>query len=105
MTANGESTLVMGEGSIVLTPNLSLHKFLFVPALLNHLLPVSQITEELDCVVLMFPTFCLLQDIRTRAIIGRDTKRKGFYCVDDVASGHIHHVQSHNGNKHKNIWL
>jgi hypothetical protein len=60
MTVNGESTSVIGAGSIVLTPNLSLHNCLLVPALSNHLLFVSQITEELDCVVLMFPTFCLL---------------------------------------------
>jgi hypothetical protein len=60
MTANGESAPVIGAGSIVLTPNLSLHNCLLVPALSNHLLFVSQITEELDCVVLMFPTFCLL---------------------------------------------
>ena len=105
MIENVESTPVMGEGSIVLTPNLSLHKCLFVFALSNHLLSVSQITEELDCVVLIFPTFCLLHDIQTRVIIGRGTKRKGLYYVDDVAPGHVHHVQSHNGNKQKNIWL
>lgn len=105
ITANGESTPVMGEGTIVLTPNLSLHKCLLVPALSNHLLSVSQITEELDCVVLMFSTFCLLQDIRIQAIIGHGTKRKGLYYIDDVASGHVHHIQSRNGNKQKKIWL
>ena len=105
MTANGESTPVIEVGSIVLTPDLSLHNCLLVPALSNHLLSVSQITEELDCVVLMFPTFCLLQDIWTQAIIGCGTKRKGLYYVDGVASGHVHQVQSHNGNNHKKIWL
>jgi hypothetical protein len=53
----------------------------------------------------MFRTFCLLQDIRTQAIIGRGTKRKGLYYVDDVASGHVHQVQNHHVNIHKNIWL
>ena len=38
-------------------------------------------------------------------IIGRGTKRKGLYYVDDVASGHVHQVQRHNGNNHKKIWL
>ena len=105
LTANGESTPVIGAGSIALTPNLSLHNCLLVPALSNHLLSVSQITEELDCIVFMFPTFCLLQDIRTQAIIGRGTKRKGLYYVDDVASGHVHQVQSRNVHDYKNIWL
>jgi len=61
LTANGESTPVIGAGSIALTPHLSLHNCLLVPALSNHLLSVSQITEELDCIVFMFPTFCLLR--------------------------------------------
>jgi len=92
LTANGEFTPVIGAGSIALTPNLSLHNCLLVPALSNHLLSISQITEELDCIVLMFPTFCLLQDIRTQVIIGHGTKRKGIYYVDDVALGHVHQV-------------
>ncbi|XP_073265279.1 uncharacterized protein [Populus alba] len=45
---------------------------------------------------------CLL-DIQTQAIIGRGTKRKGLYYVDDVASGHVHQVQSHNERKNKHI--
>ena len=103
LTANGESTPVIGAGSIALTPYLSLHNCLLVPALSNHLLSISQITEELDCIVLMFPTFCLLQDIRTQAIIRHDTKRKGLYYADDVALGHVHQVQSRNVHDSKNI--
>jgi len=44
---------------------------------------------ELNCVVLMFPTFFLLQDILTKEIIGRGTERGGLYYVDEVAhKGH-----------------
>ncbi|KAM2593817.1 hypothetical protein TB1_042915 [Malus domestica] len=60
ITANGDVALVMGAGSISLTPSLSLHNTLLVPSLSNHLLSVSQVTEQLECVVQMFPTFCLL---------------------------------------------
>ena len=39
--------------------------------------------------VLMFPTFCLLQDILTMEIIGRCTEHGGLYYVDEVAhKGH-----------------
>ena len=69
ITANGDVAPVTGAGSISLTPSLSIHNALLVPSLSNHLLSVGQVTEKLDCVVLMFPTFCLLQDIQTRAII------------------------------------
>ncbi|KAB2617029.1 hypothetical protein D8674_012898 [Pyrus ussuriensis x Pyrus communis] len=87
ITANGEVAPVTGAGLINLTPSLSLHNTLLVPSLSNNLLSVGQVTEQLDCVVLMFPTFCLLQDIQTRAIIGRGTKRRGLYYVEDVAPG------------------
>ena len=50
------------------------------------------------------PLFAYL-DIRTQAIIRRGTKRKGLYYVDDVASGHVHQVQSRNVHDYKNIWL
>ncbi|KAB2622537.1 hypothetical protein D8674_024719 [Pyrus ussuriensis x Pyrus communis] len=53
----------------------------------------------------MFPTFCLLQDIQTRAIIGRGTKRRGLYYVDDVSASHVNQVRSGHPNKNKTIWL
>jgi len=31
----------------------------------------------------MYPNFCLFQDILTKKIIGRGTKREGLYFVDD----------------------
>ncbi|KAB2597903.1 hypothetical protein D8674_000823 [Pyrus ussuriensis x Pyrus communis] len=86
ITANGDVAPVTRAGSISLTPSLSIHNALLVPSLFNHLLSVGQVTEQLDCVVLMFPTFCLLQDIQTRAIIGRGIKRRGLYYVDDVSA-------------------
>ncbi|KAM2798566.1 hypothetical protein COP1_003513 [Malus domestica] len=53
----------------------------------------------------MFPTFCLLQDIETRAIIRRGTKRRGLYYVDDVVPGRVNQVSSGHNNKVKRIWL
>jgi hypothetical protein len=35
---------------------------------------VSQVTTALNCVVLIYSTFCLLQDILTKEIIRRDLK-------------------------------
>ncbi|GJV65038.1 putative ribonuclease H-like domain-containing protein [Tanacetum coccineum] len=34
----------------------------------------------------MQPTFCILQDIRTGAIIGRGTERQGLYYVDELTT-------------------
>ncbi|CAN6586683.1 unnamed protein product [Malus baccata var. baccata] len=93
-TANGTTAAVLGAGTVSLTPSLPLHNCLLVPSLSHHLLSVPQVTEQLDCVVVMYHSFCLLQDIQTKEIIGRGTKREGLYYVDDVVLGRAHLVHS-----------
>jgi len=89
-TASGELVAVQGEGSIGFSKELKLENCLYVPALSSKLLSISQVTKELNCVVLMFPTLCLLQDILMKEIIGRGTERRGLYYVDEVAhKGHV----------------
>jgi len=84
-TANRELVAVQRKSSIIFSKELKLENCLYVPALSSKLLFISQVTKELNCVVLMFFTFCLLQDILTKKIIGRDTERGGLYYVDEVA--------------------
>jgi len=80
-TAIGELVAVQGEGSIVYSKKLKLENCLYVPALSSKLLSISQVTKELNCVVLMFHTFFLLHDILTKEIIRRGTERGGLYYV------------------------
>ena len=105
ITVNSDVAPVTGASSISLTSSLSIHNTLLVPSLSNHLLSVGQVTEQLDYVVLMFPTFYLLQDIQTWAMIGRGTKRRGLYYMDDVSASRVNHVSSGHNNKNKTIWL
>ncbi|KAB2594606.1 hypothetical protein D8674_036786 [Pyrus ussuriensis x Pyrus communis] len=83
-TANGNTAVVTGAGTMDLTPSLSFHHYLLVSSFSHNLLSIPQVTEQLDCVVLMYPFFCLLQDIQTKEIIGHGTKREGLCYVDDV---------------------
>ena len=73
--ANGVTYSFTGAGRVALTPSFSLSNTLLVPSLINKLLSVGQATEELNCCVLMYPNFCLFQDILIKKIIGRGTKR------------------------------
>jgi len=82
---------------------LKLENCLYVPALSSKLLYISQVTKELNCVVLMFPTFCLLQDILTKEIIGRGTEREGLYYIDKVA--HKGHAMLAHGTVTRQLWL
>ena len=88
-TTSGELVAVQGEGSIIFSKQLKLENCLYVPALSSKLLSISQVTKELNCVVLMFPTFCFLLDMLTKEIIVHGTERGGLYYIDEVAQkGH-----------------
>ena len=65
---------------------------------------IGQVTEEINWVTLMYPTFCLLQDILTKEIIGRGTKKGGLYYIDDFSFGQAHHMH-HASIKKRQIWL
>ena len=57
------------------SPSLTLSNTLLVPSLSHKLLSISQVTTNLNCIVLIYPNFCLFQDILKKEIIGRGTKR------------------------------
>jgi len=68
-TANGELVAVQGGGSIVFSEKLKLKNCLYFSALSSKLLSLSQVTKELNCVVLMFSNFCILQKfLRMRSL-------------------------------------
>lgn len=105
VNANGATYPVTGAGNVVLSPSLSLNNTLLVPSLSSKLLSVGRITEELNCVALMYPTFCLFQDILTKTIIGRGTRKGGLYYVDDLVAGQVHNVRSSAVENEKQLWL
>jgi len=56
-------------------------------------------------VVLIYSTFCLLQDILIKKIIRHGTKKRGLYYIDDFSidrATHMHHPVSIEGHW---IWL
>ena len=64
---------------------------------------VSQVTKELNCVVLIYSTFCLLQDVLNKVIIRHNTKRGrggGLYYLDDLSLGKANHTH-HQTNSHE----
>lgn len=82
--ANGVSSQLLVLDCLTLS--LSLKYKLFFPSLSNNLLPPSQVTQQLNCLVLMYPHFCILQDLNNNEI-GHETKRWGLYYVDDLCRG------------------
>ncbi|GKC50474.1 putative ribonuclease H-like domain-containing protein [Tanacetum coccineum] len=102
-TENGEKMNVRNGGTIEISPTLKLSDCLYVPALSHKLLSISHVTKELNCSVIMQPTFCILQDIRTGAIIGRGTERQGLYYVDELTTSGT--VMLAHGTSEREAWL
>jgi hypothetical protein len=84
VNANGKSSPVTGAGTVCISPSMNLTNTLLVPSLSTKLLSVGQICEDLNCAVLMYPDFCLFQDILTKEIIGRGRKRGRLYHLEDM---------------------
>ncbi|XP_022872304.1 uncharacterized protein LOC111391338 [Olea europaea var. sylvestris] len=81
-TTNGASAPVIGESSIILTPNLNLHYVLVVPSLKHNLLSVAQITTALNCIVIFGHHLCVFKDIQTQKTIGYGTRKGKLYYLD-----------------------
>ena len=75
--ANRVTYPVIGADKVALSLSFSLPNTLLAPSLSNKLLSVGQATEKLNCCALIYPKFCLFQDILTNEIIGHGTKRGG----------------------------
>ena len=103
--ANGIISPVTGAGIVTLSLTLSLHNTFLVPSLSYKLLSASQISIDLNCVVLIYLTFYLLQDILTKEIIGHGTKKGELYYMDDLSVGQAHHVHHYSNIKEQQIWL
>ncbi|CAH9073666.1 unnamed protein product [Cuscuta europaea] len=101
--ANREKLDVKTGGTIKISPNIKLRNCLYVPSLSHKLLSISHVTKELNCSVLMHPTFCLLQDIRTGRIIGRGTEENGLYYVDEVVQDGT--VMLAHGTTEREAWM
>ena len=86
-TANGSTSPITREGSVILSNTLTLDTVLIVPSLEYNLLSVSQITSTLACTVTFWPSFCVFQDILTRKILGYGVRRGKFYYLELPENG------------------
>ena len=101
LNCNGEGIRVEGAETISLSEKLALNNCLFVPALFHKLLSLSQLTRDLDCIVLMKLGYRIVQDVQTRQIIGRGIERGGLYYLEEtVQKGKV----LVHGSEEKQLW-
>jgi hypothetical protein len=68
-----------GIGDVTCTFELQLSSVLHVPNFTNNLLSVSQLVNDLNCVVFLSPTHVVLQELKTGRVIGIGKRSEGLY--------------------------
>ena len=77
--ADDSRTNVLGEGAIYANPNLWFSSILHVLKFPVQLLSVSQLAKSLNCFVMLFPSYCVFQDLGTKKTIGGGHEMNGVY--------------------------
>jgi hypothetical protein len=76
---NGEQAVATREGIVILETGLQLCNVLYVPGLNCNLISVSQLIDDMDCVLQFTNSVCIMQDRTSRTLIGVGERRDGLY--------------------------
>ena len=91
--ANGATVPVHGQGTCHCLPSLPLSNVLHVPSLSANLLSVPRITENLNCSVTFFPSYCVFQDLATGRVLGSGKLVDGLYVMESNSVCHLNSYQ------------
>jgi hypothetical protein len=81
VNANEVFSQIMGSKIINVTRSLYSKYTLHIPSLTTKLISVSQLVEDLNCVVLMYLNFYIFQNILTKEILGHDMILNRLDCI------------------------
>ena len=84
--ADGSTSCVLGSRTIHLTPLITLTSILSLPQSSFNSISVSKLTRTINCGISLFPDYCLIQNLLTKRIIGRERESGGLYILDTKVS-------------------
>jgi transposase InsO family protein len=84
--ADGSSQIILGSGTVMCSPDMSLSSVLHVPSFPINLLSISCITKELNCAAIFFPSWCIFQELGTGRRLGTGRMHDGLYYLDNNTS-------------------
>ncbi|CAJ2662733.1 unnamed protein product [Trifolium pratense] len=80
--ADGSFSAIVGKGSVVLSPMLTLKNVLHVPNLSCSLMSVSKLAQDINCQTNFFRSHCVFQDLNSGKMIGSAEESGGLYYFD-----------------------
>lgn len=60
-----------------------LNEVLYIPSFKYNLLSVPKLTKDNNCIVIFYPTLCIIQDLDTKKILGIGRRNQGLYFLQD----------------------
>ncbi|KAK2999277.1 hypothetical protein RJ639_023557 [Escallonia herrerae] len=88
--ADGSLSVIVGTGSIVLSPSITLHNVLHVPKLSCNLLSISKLTNDHKCQANFYYTRCEFQEMVSGRMIGSARASGGLYFFEDGTNSGKH---------------
>ncbi|XP_057984651.1 uncharacterized protein LOC131169439 [Hevea brasiliensis] len=85
---NGEKTLAVKEGTVLLGGDLKLQQVLYMPNLNCNLIFVSQLLNDSNLVIQLTNKICAIQDLNSRNLIGAGEQLVGLYFLKGFTSVH-----------------
>ncbi|KAG8483501.1 hypothetical protein CXB51_023279 [Gossypium anomalum] len=83
---NGKHSAITHSGSLSLSPDITLTNVLCVPHFNHNLISVSKLALDLQCAVIFYPNFCILQDLSNGRMKGIGRHLNGLYFFEPFSA-------------------
>ncbi|GJU75733.1 hypothetical protein Tco_1272803 [Tanacetum coccineum] len=87
---NGHTFVISKVGNVTLENKLELKNVLIVPSFKFRLLLVSKLTKDSQCFVTFYEQLCVIQDLKTRKVLGLGKKKASLYHLLNLPLDQIH---------------
>jgi hypothetical protein len=87
---NGHTSIISQVGNKVLQNKIELKNVLVVPSFKFRLLSVSKLTKDSQCFVTFYEQFCVIQDLKTRKVLGLGKKKADLYHLLNLPLEQVH---------------
>ena len=94
----GSSAPITSTRTVPLNSDITLNNVLCVSSFHLNLMSASQVTDSLNCCAILFPTFCVLQDLATGKMIGSGKQCGGLYYLSPLQRTTFSYQVSHSSN-------
>jgi len=81
----GSSVPINFTGTILFNKNITLDNVLHEPSFRLNLMSASKLTKSLRCCIILFPDFCVIQDLATGKMTGWGKQDRGLYYMSSVS--------------------